>query len=138
MAQLYLVPSPHRRQLPIPVSYIRRMLQEAAIVSRLRNDDRRFYIGAIGLRSDGTRVIAWNGNPKEPTRQHHCEYRLSRKLDRDSVVFITRTLSLGGKGLLGLARPCNDCQKVLSSKGVARAYYSINDSEWGCISFGKF
>lgn len=116
------------------MSYVRRMLQEAAIVSRLKRDDRRFYLGAIGIRADGTKVRACNGNPKEPTRQHHCEYRLSRKLGRNSVVFVSRT---NGRGELATARPCQDCEKVLRDRGVTRCYYSISDSEYGCLSLSR-
>lgn len=112
------------------MSYVRRMLQEAAVISRLKRDDRRFYIGAIGIRSDGTKVRACNGNPKEPTREHHCEFRLSRKLDRGASVFVARTVATGE---LALARPCGDCQKVLRSRGVTRVYYSISDDEYGCL-----
>lgn len=110
------------------------MLLEAAIVSRLKQDDRRFFIGAIGIRADGTKVRACNGNPKEPTREHHCEYRLSRKLDRGSVVFVARTVA-GGSGVLGVSRPCHNCEKALRSRGVARVYYTISDDEYGCLSF---
>lgn len=119
------------------VSYVWRMLQEAAIVSRLKRDDRRFYIGAIGLRSDGTKVIAWNGNPKEPTREHHCEYRLSRKLDRGSTVFLARTVysptGVNSQGLLANSRPCPDCEKVLRYRGVRKVYYTISEREYGVL-----
>lgn len=112
------------------MSYIRRILAEAALVSRLRKDDRRFYIGAIGLRSDGTKVKACNGNPKEPTRQHHCEFRLSRKLDRGGTVYVARTLA---DGRLGMARPCEDCEKALRYRGVTKVFYTISDSEYGVL-----
>lgn len=111
------------------MSYISRMLSQAAVVSRLKKDDRRFYIGAIGIRSDGTKVRACNGNPKEPTRQHHCEFRLSRKLDKGAVVFVSRTL---GDGSLGCAKPCNDCEKVLRTVGVRKVYYSVPNG-FGCL-----
>jgi tRNA(Arg) A34 adenosine deaminase TadA len=107
------------------------MLQEAAIVSRLKRDDRRFYIGAVGIRSDGTKVRACNGNPKEPTRQHHCEFRLSRKLDREATVYVARTCA---DGSLGLARPCPDCTKALRYSGVRKVYYTITDGEYGVLS----
>lgn len=129
------------------MSYVRRMLMEAAMVSRLRKDDRRYFIGAIGLRSDGTKVKACNGNPKEPTREHHCEYRLSRKLDRGSTVFVARTTSKESDGCSGrplyvsedsgrqlsMAKPCADCEKALRFRGVARVYYSISDEEYGVL-----
>lgn len=114
------------------MSYVWRMLQEAAIVSRLKRDDRRFYIGAIGLRSDGTRIIAWNGNPKEPTRQHHCEFRLARKADVGTVIYLARTLHGGS---LGPSMPCRACQKVLRFRGVHKVYYTIDSDTYGVKTF---
>lgn len=112
------------------VNHIRKMLAQAAVVSRLKRDDRHFYIGAVGIRSDGTIVKACNGNPKEPTRQHHCEYRLSRKMGPGAIVFVSRTLA---NGLLGNSRPCHSCEKALRYRGVTKVYYSISDSEYGCL-----
>jgi tRNA(Arg) A34 adenosine deaminase TadA len=130
------------------MSRIQELLWEAALVSRLKADDRRFYVGAIGIRKDGTKVRAYNGNPKEPDRYHHAEYRLSRKLDRGSTVYVARALrgagirpafrgtghsQVGGYSLIGTAKPCHNCEKVLRYSGVTRVYYSITDTEWGCI-----
>ncbi len=112
------------------MNYIKRMMRLAAVVSRLRRDDRHFYIGGVGVRLDGTIVKACNGNPKEPTRQHHCEYRLSRKLGRGGVVFLCRTL---GSGELGMARPCVDCEKLLRDRGIKKVYYSVSSNEYGCL-----
>lgn len=99
-------------------------------MSRHRLDDRNYFLGAVGIRSDGTSVIAWNGNPKFPTRQHHCEYRLGRKLSKGSVAYIARTLA---DGTWANAKPCNDCEKYLMSRGVVRVYYTLGPSEFGCI-----
>src|SRR5688572_307277 len=112
------------------MNFIKRMLALAAAVSRQKKDDRHFCIGAIGLRSDGTIVKAWNGNPKEPTLQHHCEFRLSRKLDRGAVVYVCRSLATGQ---YGMARPCSNCEKALRFRGVNKVYYSISDREYGVL-----
>lgn len=114
------------------MSYVLDMLKEAALVSRHKDDDRRFFIGAIAIRADGTKVTSCNGNPKEPTREHHCEYRLSRKVDRGATVFVCRTLA---DGSIGLSRPCHNCAKVLRFKGVREVYYSISETEYGCIRY---
>jgi tRNA(Arg) A34 adenosine deaminase TadA len=105
----------------------------AAGISRHKLDDRNYYLGAIGLRSDGTTVMSWNGAPKEPTRQHHCEYRLCRKLTPGSTVYIARTLA---DGTWANAHPCPDCLKILTSKGIRRCYYTISSNEYGVIDFG--
>src|ERR1041385_2360178 len=72
---------------------IRRYMELAAQVSRLKDDDRVFRHGGVGLRKDGVLVCAQNGCPKEPDPRHHCEYRLSRKLGHSGVVFLVRTLA---------------------------------------------
>lgn len=115
------------------MSYVRRMLLEAAGISRTKDDGRRYYLGAIGIRADGTRVTSCNGNPKEPTREHHCEYRLSRKLDRGANVFLARTLA---DGRTGCARPCNSCEKVLRLRGVTKVYYTLSDNMLSDREFG--
>lgn len=112
------------------MNHIKKMLAQAAVVSRLKRDDRHYYIGAIGIRSDGTKVRSCNGNPKEPTREHHCEFRLSRKLDKGGTVFVARTLADGSSGM---ARPCAGCEKALRSRGVCRVYYTISDDEYGVL-----
>jgi hypothetical protein len=115
------------------MSKARKLLEIAASVSRHQLDDRRYFLGAVGERSDGTMVYAWNGAPKEPTRQHHCEYRLSRKLDRGSKVYIARTLA---DGTTANARPCWDCLRVLKHAGVYRVVYTISANEYGVLHIG--
>lgn len=40
--------------------------------------------------------------------------------------------NLAGENL-GMARPCEICQKVLWAYGIRRAYYTINDNEYGVM-----
>lgn len=98
-----------------------KLIELAAQISRLKDDDRHFCLGAVGVRKDGVIVASCNGNPKEPDRRHHAEYRLSRKLDRGSTVYVARTLA---DGSMAMARPCIHCWKALQSKGVERVYWT--------------
>src|SRR5512139_371569 len=109
------------------MSHIERMLNLAAEVSRSRQDDRRFCLGAVGLRADGVTVWACNGNPKEPDFHHHAEFRLSRKLTKGSDVFVARTTA---DGKWALAKPCNDCLKRLQVCKVSTVYWTVGQDSW--------
>lgn len=108
-------------------------LELAAQVSRLKDDDRTYFLGAVGIRKDGVIVCASNGNPKEPEPQHHAEARLLRKLGKDGIVFVVRTLA---DGTWGNAKPCEHCQRKLFHKRVEKVYFSTgygNDwISWPC------
>lgn len=96
-------------------------------------DRRNFLLGAIGLRSDGVIVKSFNGHSHFPNRRAHAEYRLAQKLDVGSTVYVVRVRL--GDGKMALAYPCKSCQKVLASKGVKKIYFSINENEFGVITF---
>lgn len=100
---------------------VRKYMELAANVSRLKDDDRTYFHGGVGLRKDGVLVAACNGSPKEPTPKHHCEYRLSRKLGHGGTVFLVRTLA---NGTWGNSAPCTDCEKRLIHQRVKCVYYS--------------
>jgi len=118
--------------------------REAALAKR--NDFRNFYVGAVGIRSDGAVVSATNGpavlNEKEKSKgrkhsfpQAHAEYRLCRKLDVGAIVFVYRVKR--GSKKVGKARPCEDCQRVLRAVGVSKVYYTINEFEYGVMYLNK-
>lgn len=107
-----------------------RYLNSAALLSRVKDDNRTFCIGSIGIRSDKAVVGSYNGNPRFPDRMHHAEYRLSRKLTTGSVVFVARTLVTGD---WALAKPCPDCFTRLLNIGTKRIYYTIAPNEYGVL-----
>lgn len=96
-------------------------LELAAKVSRLKDDSRTYFHGAVGLRRDGVLVAASNGNPHSPEPKHHCEYRLLRKLGKGGTVFLTRTYA---DGTWAYSAPCIHCQKALLAREVRRCYYT--------------
>lgn len=107
-------------------------------VAIAHDDIRDFYLGAVGIRNDGAIVKASNGpvvmidsDRKSSYPAAHAEFRLSRKLDKGSIVFVCR-IKKGNKSF-GLARPCKDCQRKLAAKGVKKVYYTINDHEYGVL-----
>lgn len=115
------------------MGYHNDMLRLAAKLSRTKKDDRHYFLGAVGLRSDGVLVAAANGNPKEPTPEHHAEFRLCRKLTKESSVWVSRTLF---DGTIALARPCHKCLVRMKACKVTEVFYSITNTEYGCIRLG--
>ena len=113
------------------MSYIRRMLNLAAKISRLKKDDRQYFLGAVGERSDGTCVFSYNGAPPEPCAEHHCEFRLSRKLDVLATVYLART---GADGRWLNSRPCPPCQTRMKSVRVKKIYYTVGPQEYACLT----
>lgn len=83
---------------------------------------RRFYLGAIGIRSDGVIVQARNGAAIGPTPAAHAEGRLAAKLTPGSVVFVARALRKDDSA--AMAKPCMACQALLRAAGVTRVYYT--------------
>lgn len=100
---------------------VQRHLQLAADISRLKDDDRTYFHGAVGIRRDGVLVAAYNGNPKTPTPEAHAEARLLRKLGKGGIVFVVRTLA---DGTWADSKPCIHCQKALYARGVRYVYHS--------------
>jgi deoxycytidylate deaminase len=111
----------------------------AAAISK--NDKRDFLLGAMAIRNDGIRVTSYNGpaiiDDKKSTKSYykeaHAEYRLCRKLDKGSTVFVVRVGKKDGK--LKMAKPCITCQIAMRRKKVKRVYYSINELEYGVMIF---
>lgn len=96
-------------------------LHEAARISRKTKDLRTFHHGAVGIRSDGAVVHSCNGNPRYPTPEHHCEFRLSSKLDVGSSLYLVRTNS---GGAWANSKPCIHCIIRLRARGIKYVVYS--------------
>lgn len=109
---------------------VRKYLELAANVSRLREDNRRYYHGAVGLRADGVLVASANGNPTEPSPKHHCEARILRKLGKRGLVFLVRTDSAG---LWANSKPCIHCEKAMIAREVSRCYYTCGPGEFAVM-----
>jgi hypothetical protein len=94
---------------------------------------RRYRIGAVGVRRDGTLVYSWNSAVETPTPEGHAEAKLCRKLDWGSTVYVARTRKEDGR--LAMAKPCKDCERLMRRRGIRRVEYSINDNEFGVLEF---
>lgn len=104
-------------------------LQVAAKVAT-KGAPRDFYLGAVGIRSDGTLVFSCNLPSQLPTPAAHAEARLARKLDQNSTVYVARVLRNGD---FAMSRPCVSCMSALKAKHVKRIFYTIAPNEWGRI-----
>ncbi len=101
------------------------------------NDQRHYWLGAVGKRSDGVIVSARNGsvvisNSSIATTfpQAHAEYRCIKKMDSGGIVYVARVLR---NGQLGLSKPCKDCEGSMRARGIKKVCYSINDDEYGTL-----
>ncbi len=111
-------------------------------VALAHDDNRGFFLGAIGIRHDGAVVKSCNGpviiyddTKKTSYPAAHAEYRLARKLDKGSIVFVCRIRRVDDS--FGMARPCQDCQRKLAAKGVKKVNYTLNNNEFGTLYLGK-
>lgn len=113
------------------MGYVTRMLSLAAKISRVREDERRFYVGAVAERDDGA-LVAYSNLPTRhgPMRHTHAEYRLTRHLGGARSVYVARTDALGN---WALSKPCSKCEQVLRACGVSKVYFTVSDGEYGCL-----
>jgi tRNA(Arg) A34 adenosine deaminase TadA len=110
------------------------MLSLAASVAgegSIRSDNRSFFLGAVGMRSDGVIVSARNIAAKDVTPSAHAEARLCKKITCNSIVWVARV----GRGTKSwaLARPCFQCQRRMKTTGVKKVIYTIAPDEWGVL-----
>jgi deoxycytidylate deaminase len=113
------------------------MFELAAEFAKLKNDRRDYRLGAVGLRNDGTIVASYNGaciknmdDRRHYMREAHAEYRLAKKMDRKSIVYVAR---ISRTGEFKNAKPCKTCENSLRSHGIKRVYYTISKNEFGVM-----
>jgi len=64
----------------------------------------------------------------------HCVLQSRGKTDLNgSKIYVVRLRPANSDGTLGMARPCPICQNVLIQYGIKRAYYSIDDNNYGIM-----
>lgn len=107
-------------------------LRLAGQASLTKKDNRTFYIGALAIRSDGAIVVSANSPCPARNRKVHAEYKVSRKTDVGTVIYVARVRS---NGEFANARPCQACQKVMKSRGVKKVYYTCSNNEFGIMYF---
>jgi tRNA(Arg) A34 adenosine deaminase TadA len=101
------------------------------------HDLRKYWLGSVGIRDDGTLVSSKNGEMNISTTvknfqvyaNSHAEGRLLRKLGMHGEVYVAR-VSKKDKSL-AMARPCPMCQTRLRAAKVSKVYYTINNNQYG-------
>jgi len=119
------------------------IFEEAKRVAIANQDERDYFLGAVGVRTDCAKLITACNGPAVISPQFnkhsyppaHAEYRLARKLNKGSVVYVCRVRQIDGT--FAMARPCVDCQRVLALKGIEKVYYTINNYEYGVMYLNK-
>lgn len=105
----------------------------AARVAKSKNDERTFLLGAVGIRKDGALVTSLNRPCQDRNYRVHAERLLVRKLDVNApIVYVVRVRLCDGS--FAMAKPCQDCERALKTKGVRRVYYTISNNEYGIIN----
>ena len=110
----------------------RRLITQAAQLAYSNKGIKSYFLGAIGIRNDGTIVRSYNIPNVEKNIHAHAEIRLCKKLDTGSTVYVARVSKIGR---MLLARPCPDCFYFMKQHKVRKCYYSISDFEYGVIEF---
>lgn len=103
------------------------LLSQAARLGSKRKDERSFWVGALGLRADGTFVASYNGAARDKCPHIHAETRLCSKLDVGATVWVARAARNGD---LAMAKPCPNCERVMRNKGVRRVVYSTGPASF--------
>jgi len=121
----------------------KKYFEMAKIIATSKKDKRSFLLGAVGVRKDGVIVASPNGPAilveNKANRGYfpkaHAEFRISKKLDVGSVVYVVRVRR--GDKRVCLAKPCETCVNVLRYRGVKKIYYSIGECNgnivWDCL-----
>jgi len=111
-----------------------RLAKTIAAKGDISEAKRKYRLGAVGIRSDGTVVTASNVPCRQPNdrARSHAEARLVRKLNRGSEIYVVRILR---DNTLSNACPCIKCQNAMRLRGIRRVYYSISDNQYGVIVF---
>ena len=110
-------------------------LTKAAEYGISRKDNRIFLFGALGIRADGAVIRSRNSSVAETFPEAHAEFRLSKKLNYGSIVYVARVLK--DDSGWGMARPCPNCLRILHYRGIKKVYYTITSGEFGVIDMSS-
>lgn len=115
------------------------LLHQAAQIALPSTDKdyRDYWLGCIGIRTDGVQVSAKNGAAAFHTTvkschllpESHAEGRVLRKLGGGGEVFVARVSKKDGS--FAMARPCKMCQIKLRAAKVVKVYYTIDNDTYG-------
>ncbi len=100
------------------------MIKQGVLFTLAGDQNRAFWLGAVGVRKDGAIVRARNEKTKVPTPCAHAEARLCKKLGKEAPLVIVIRLQKDGN--LAMAKPCHNCERALRRHKVKKVFYSTN------------
>jgi pyrimidine deaminase RibD-like protein len=118
------------------------------------DDSINFNLCAVVIRGGNILSVGFNKRATNGFVEHYTDkirgarrgYALSTHAEMDAVssartkvdlrgckIFVARINLFGDKNNLGMARPCQICQNILYSYGIRRAFYTIDNNNYGVM-----
>jgi deoxycytidylate deaminase len=114
------------------------------------DDCLEYYLCAVLVKGGNILSIGYNKRATNGFVEHFADvargmrdYCLSTHAEMDAVLKVRGKTDLRGSkiyvvrikpsGGLGLAKPCEICQHVLYNYGIKRAFYSVDNDEYGVL-----
>lgn len=104
-----------------------------AMPSDRRKDPRGFWLGCVGVRTDGAIVASQNGAVMygpgfRKITTSHAEGRCMRKMNGGRI-YVARISRQTGEFVM--ARPCEMCQILIKAKKIEKVFYTVNQNQYG-------
>jgi deoxycytidylate deaminase len=118
------------------------------------DDHLEYHLCAVIARGGNIMSIGYNKRNTNGFVEHYTDkvrgtgrsYSLSTHAEMDAVaqarsksdlrgckIYVARIRKPDQKSVVGLARPCSICQNILHAYGIRRAYYTIDDDNYGVM-----
>lgn len=108
------------------------LAREIAKNGDCKEAERTYRLGAVSIRTDGVIVAASNVSVRNKCPEAHAERRVSKKSNNGSIVYVVR---IGANDEFRMSRPCKECITAMKHRGIKKCYYTIDENEFGVISF---
>lgn len=108
-----------------------KLLHEAARLAFSGDKRKHHLLACIARRKDGATVSSRNGMTQVPRPSVHAEARALKKAGHGAILYVAKVQKRTGEW--GLAKPCDNCMKLIRNKKVKKVYYTIAPNEYGVI-----
>lgn len=125
-------------------------MAESLALKHTFDDGLEYHLCAVVVKAGKPVSIGYNNRSTNQFVEHYAnlargrrDYCLSTHAEMDAIlqarnktdlngckVYVARILKLGG---VAMARPCLICEQMLYNYGIKRAYYTMNDNEYGVM-----
>lgn len=96
------------------------------------SSNKHFMLAAVAKRFDGSLLVSSNIRTAHPIHSAHAEHRILSRCGLGATLWVARVDRMGD---VCMAKPCQKCEALCKNKRVRRIYYSISNSEHGCLEF---